>query len=81
MIDKEILNADETFRYQLLSRLKMDCDYYLGYGNRNKKYLWAGNEKEQIETMKELWNTFPEDGKPEWLTWNDIAHYENKIIN
>lgn len=81
MADKEILNADETFRYQLLSRLKMDCDYYLGYGNRNKKHLWAGNEKEQIETMKKLWNTFPEDGKPEWLTWDDIAQYENKLIN
>ena len=24
------------FAYQLLSRLKQDCEYYLGFGQRNK---------------------------------------------
>ena len=31
-----IKNSSITFRYQLLSRLKMDCNYYLGNGNRYK---------------------------------------------
>lgn len=68
------------FEYQLLDRLKMDCDYYLGNGNRYAKHLWAGNEKEQIEKMKELYNIFPEDQKPEWLTLEQIEEYEKQML-
>lgn len=67
---------EPTFRYMILSRMKSDCDYYLGYGNRSYKSLWAGDEKDQIENMKALWNTFPEEDTPEWLTWEDILEYE-----
>lgn len=77
---EEILQSDEKFRYQLLSRLQSDCNYYLGYGNRSKNALWAENEKEQIEVMKELWKSFTDDEKPEWLTWNDILNYEIQMI-
>jgi hypothetical protein len=76
---EEILKYDEKFRYQLLSRLQSDCNYYLGNGNRNGKHLWAENEKEQIEVMKELWKSFDDGEKPEWLTWNDILNYEIKL--
>ena len=31
MVLEEILKHDETFRYQLLSRMVEDCNYYLGY--------------------------------------------------
>ncbi|MBG9732273.1 hypothetical protein ABD87_22880 [Lysinibacillus sphaericus] len=72
---------EEKFNYQMLSRLQMDCDYYLGNGNRNKKYLWADNEEEHINEMKKLYHKFDEDKKPEWLTWEEILNYENKIIN
>jgi hypothetical protein len=81
MTDKEILQADDKFRYQLLSRLQGDCNYYLGNGNRNSKYLWAGDETEQIIVMKQLWNSFSHDDKPEWLTWNEILEYENKMMD
>lgn len=81
MTIQEILKSEETFRYQLLSRLQGDCNYYLGYGNRSKNALWANNEQEQIGTMKELWKSFTENGKPEWLTWDDILNYESKMIN
>lgn len=70
-----ILQSDK-FKYQMLSRLKMDCDYYLGNGNRNKKHLWAENEEKQFEAIKEIWNTFSDDDKPEWLTREDISNYE-----
>ena len=43
-----------SFEYQLLDRLKTDCNYYLGNGNRCEKHLWAGNVKDQIAKMKEL---------------------------
>ena len=61
----------------LLSRLKSDCEYFLNHGNRSEKSLWAGNVKEQIEKMKELWNGL--DKKPEWLSMEDIEKYEKEM--
>jgi hypothetical protein len=66
------------FNYQLLGRLKQDCDYYLGNGNRAKKHLWAGDEAEQIKKMKELYDALPE--KPQWITLEDIARYEQQLV-
>lgn len=77
MTISEILAKDTCFRYQLLSRMKADCEYYLGYGNRLRKYLWADDEEEQIALMKTLWRSFSE--KPEWLSWDDILEYERKM--
>lgn len=75
----DILKQDDTFRYRLLSRMKSDCDYYLGYGNRCEKHLWAGSVAEQIQTMKDLHNSFAEGEKPEWLTWDEILKYESDM--
>lgn len=77
-----ILNKCEEnakFEYMLLDRLRTDCDYYLGNGNRNEKNLWAGNVEEQIEKMKELYNSLPV--KPDWLSMNDILNYESLMQN
>lgn len=74
-----ILSRDEQFRYQLLGRMKMDCDYYLGAGQQCGNHLWAVSETEQIEYMKAIWNSFPADGKPEWLTFEQILDYETKM--
>ncbi|MGY3219137.1 LPD11 domain-containing protein [Bacillus sp. TE9122W] len=74
-----ILKFDSKFRYMLLSRLKQDCEYYLGYGNKKKKHLWAADETDQIKVMKELWSSFAVDEKPEWLTWDDILALEAKM--
>lgn len=76
---KGILQSDEKFKYQLLGRLQSDCEYYLGYGNRSKRNLWAQDEIDQIKLMKNIWESFPAEGKPEWLTWDDILAYENKM--
>ena len=50
----EVIHKDSVFRYQLLDRLRSDCEYYLNYGNRHPKSLWAGDEKLQIEFMIKL---------------------------
>lgn len=73
----ENLMKGYRFEYSLLDRLRCDCDYYLGYGDRHVKYLWAGSEKAQIEKMRELYNTLPL--KPEWLTLEDINNYAKKM--
>lgn len=78
-IDTEILNHDKKFRYMLLDRMREDCKYYLGYGNRNPKELWANNVEEHIAYMKMLWNSFAEDEKPEWLTMNEILEFEKEM--
>lgn len=64
----------------MLGRLESDCKYYLGYGNRNPKHLWAGDEKKQIEEMKRIYNSFTDDKKPEWLTWENILEYEKEML-
>ncbi len=63
------------FDYMLLDRLTQDCEYYLGNGNRQAKHLWAGNEQAQIDKMRELWDAMPNDGKPEWLTREQIDNF------
>ena len=70
---------EPKFRYMMLSRMKMDCDYYIHMGSDNPDHLWAGDEKSQIENMKVLWNSFPEEDKPEWLTWDELLEYERKL--
>ena len=71
---------EEKFNYMLLGRLQMDCNYYLGNGNRYKGHLWAKDEQEQINKMKELYNSFTDDKKPEWLTWEQILQYEKLMV-
>lgn len=69
----------EKFNYMMLGRLQSDCDYYLGFGNRHEKHLWAGSVDGQIKEMKRLWNSFPKDKKPEWLTMEQILKYEKEM--
>ena len=69
------------FHYIMLSRLQSDCEYYLNYGNRCTGHLYYHNESKQIAAMKKLWNEFPDDGKPEWLTWKQILEYEKAMCS
>lgn len=75
---KDVTSRDEKFRYQLLDRLKQDCNYFLGYGNRNEGSLWAGNAKDHVAVMQALWDSLPE--KPEWLTKEQLADYASKML-
>lgn len=71
-------NCGDAFNYQLLARLKQDCEYYLGHGNRAKKHLWAGDVAEQVAKMKALYAGFSE--KPEWISLEDIEQYEARML-
>lgn len=74
---KMILENRNGFAYRLLSRMCMDCNYFLGAGDRHEKFLWAGNVKDQIKTMKEIWNGLKV--KPEWLTMEQIEAWEKEM--
>lgn len=69
---------EEKFNYMILSRLKMDCDYFLGNGNRCVKHLYHCDVESQIKAMKELYDGF--DDKPEWLTYEEILDYEKRMV-
>lgn len=69
----------KQFQYMMLGRWKSDCDFYLGYGNRNPNRLCADTPQEHIDAMKKLWLGFAEDEKPEWLTWEQILEYEKQM--
>ena len=77
----EVSNGDVKFNYMMLDRLRSDCDYYLGNGNRSERILRGENVNEHIKEMKKLWNSLPDDGKPEWLSMEDIEEYERKMKN
>lgn len=82
---------DQSFEYQLLDRLRSDCDYVLNTYYRpevqgdvsreerklQQKFLWANNAKDQIAKMKELYRKLKV--KPEWITLEDIAEYERRF--
>ena len=69
--------TSESFNYRLLSRLRSDCEYYLGAGQFSEKHLWAGSVEAQISKMRELYAALPE--KPEWLIEQDIDRYETQM--
>lgn len=76
------LQEDTTnleYNYMLLDRLKQDCEYFLGNGNGNVDTLWAKDIDKQIAKMKELYNSFADNEKPEWITMNDINDYEKEM--
>ena len=62
----------------LLSRLKADCDYFLGSGGRAGKST-CGPEMCESRSQKcgELYNALPDE--PEWLTMEDIDHYAQRM--
>jgi hypothetical protein len=69
----------QQFQYMMLSRLQSDCKYFLEWGNRCEKHLWADNVIAHITEMKKLWNELII--KPEWLSLEEINDYENKMLN
>lgn len=77
----EILSQTNDFKYQLLSRMIDDCEYYLGNGNRLAKWLWADDEEKQIEYMRAIYESFDSADKPEWISEADIDLYEDRMCN
>lgn len=69
-----------SFDYQMLGRYQSDCDYFLGYGNGYEGHLYYHSVEKQIEKMKELWNSFAENEKPQWLTMEQIEKYEKDML-
>ena len=79
----------QSYLYQLLNRMRQDCDYALREYDRTahessreerklyQRRLWANNAKDQIVKMKEIYNRLEE--KPDWISMEDIKEYERRF--
>lgn len=81
MLEKHGFNErqrnDSQFMYMMLDRLRSDCEYYLGNGNRYAPVLWTHDESEQIALMREIHAILPEP--PEWLKPEQIDKYAKEM--
>ena len=75
--EQEKTLPEDNSDYRLLGRLRADCEYFLGAGNRAEKHLWAGSVYAQIVKMRELYDALPQ--KPEWLTKEAIDDYADRM--
>lgn len=73
-------SAKISHKYRLLSRLQSDCEHYLSEGERNAKHLYADTEQEQIQLMREIYQSFSEKERPEWISIEDINRYADQML-
>ena len=71
---------EEPFRYMLLDRLRQDCLYFLGFGNRCERCLWAGNIRDQIGYMKHS-GTASFGGQAGVAAWDEILALEARMTD
>lgn len=84
----KVQEENDKLNYMLLSRLQQDCKYVLnsidgGYSESlraSEKHLWAGDPDKQISKMRELYDSFDDDKKPEWITEEEIDGYAERFV-
>lgn len=77
--DENLPTESERFNYMMLDRLRCDCETHLNIWNKYSRKLSKEQRKSTIEEMKNIYNSFSDDKKPEWLTWNQILEYEKQM--
>lgn len=78
----EVNEKDYTFDYSFLSRLKSDCKYVIDHQISNPRWsLWGITVEKHIEEMRKVYNSFPDDKKPQWITMSDIDSYEKTMLS
>lgn len=81
-------NRSLKFKYMMLSRLVNECKAFVGYKSikeeaefdcryHNLRNCWGLTIESQIEYVKNLWESIPEDLKPEWTSWEEINELES----
>lgn len=69
-----------AFDYQMLGRLKSDCEYFLGNGNGHKDFLYYKDVNKHCDAMLAQYNSFPDDEKPVWLSIEKIENYRKEML-
>lgn len=76
---KTLIAKDDKYKYQILSTLQCDCQYFLGNGNCHEKHLWANNLDNHIQAMKMIYESFDEQDKPVWINNEMIDLYKDQM--
>ena len=63
--------------YMMLDRMRMDCEYYKSADAFNRSH--CSTIEDTIKKMEELWNKFPSDLKPQWISLKQIEAYKTKF--
>lgn len=75
---KDILKSEKRFRYMMLDRMRQNREYYLRIGG-SANVLWPKDEKQHINNSKDIWNSFDDNDKPEWLTMEEIDEFASRM--
>lgn len=78
--EKPFVRHPREMDYMMLSRLQSDCKYFLGEGNGSEKELYYKSVEKHCDEMEQLWNSFSDEEKPEWLTLEQIKEYREQMI-
>lgn len=76
--DDPFVRHPREIDYMMLSRMRSDCDYFLGNGNGYEGHLWGGSVEKICDEMERIWNSLEE--KPEWLTLEQIEEYRREMM-
>lgn len=71
--------TSDSFVYQMLSRLKCDCNYYLNT-SRSVNALYFKSVGYQIQFMLGFYYKLYYTETPEWLTIDDIKDYYHRML-
>lgn len=71
--------TSDSFVYQMLSRLKCDCNYYLNT-SRSVNALYFKSVGYQIQFMLGFYYKLYYTEMPEWLTIDDIKDYYHRML-
>lgn len=78
-MEKKYLEMTLEEKYKFLGRMKSDCEYYLGEGMKQVSALWGKSVDNHLKYMKELFFSIPGEKRPEWLTYQDILDFSEKM--
>jgi len=77
-IKQKVAEWDDRMKYAMLDRMQQDAKYYLGFGERADKHLWAGNPEDHIQYMEEIYSQLKT--KPDWISEKDINNYKSQML-
>jgi len=77
-MEKSAYMPDADFCSLLLGRMKSDCDYYLGCGQRDASVLWVKDVKGHLLTMRQFYESL--ENKPDFLSEVVLKEYERKML-
>lgn len=78
-MEKKYLEMPLDEKMQFLGRMKSDCKYYLGEGRKQVFHLWGKSVDNHLKCMEELLFSIPREERPEWLTYEDIKDFSEKM--